>query len=78
MPRPVDSLIVDEFCQAADAFMVEALKSHAGSSQSLIRKSIERGATVELRFNPKTEIASLVLVFANGRVTNLFSGQRAM
>jgi hypothetical protein len=75
MPRPVDPLTIDTFCQSADALAAEVLKSHAGSTQTLVRKAIERGAAVELRFNPRTEVVSLDLVFPGGKSTNLFAAQ---
>jgi hypothetical protein len=75
MGRPVDPLTLDTFCEAADALTAEVMKSHASSTQSLVRQALQKGAAVELRFNPRTESASMVLVFPNGKTISLIAAQ---
>jgi hypothetical protein len=41
MRRSVEPLTVDEFFEAADALVVETMKSHASTTQILIQQAIE-------------------------------------
>jgi hypothetical protein len=75
MRQPVDPLTIDTFCRAADALATEVIKSHAPSTQGLMTRALKLGASLELRFNPKSEVVSLDLVFAGGKSTKLFAAQ---